>query len=93
VSVPRHAPGDGREVVGGLNATVRTALIEMGLVGWTIPAVALGIPGLLVVVVVALQLVGGMAWLPVARRLLSRASPEPAHGRSDLTRTRRRPRS
>jgi hypothetical protein len=72
--------------VGGLNATVTTALIDMGLVGWTIPAVALGIPGLLVVAVVALQLVGGMAWLPVARRLLSRPSADRPRQSSARTR-------
>jgi hypothetical protein len=60
--------------VGGLDTAVRTALLDIGLIGWTVPAVALGIPGILVVIVVVLQLVGGTLWLPIARRVLSRTS-------------------
>jgi hypothetical protein len=74
------AAGDGPdrgEVVPGLGATVQSALLGVGLIGWTVPAVALGIPGILVVVVVALQVLGGAAWLPVARRTLSRTASLP----------------
>jgi hypothetical protein len=39
-----------------------------GLVLWAVPALALTVPGLLVVLVVVAQIVGGIAWLPVARR-------------------------
>jgi hypothetical protein len=73
--------GRGAEVVTGLNATVQTALLDVGLIGWTVPAVALGVPGILVIVVVALQLLGGAAWLPIARRALSRSgSPDTRSG-------------
>jgi hypothetical protein len=37
---------------------------------WTVPAVAMGVPGLLVLVVVLVQLAGGAAWVPVTRRAL-----------------------
>ena len=37
---------------------------------WTVPAVAMGVPGLLVLVVVLVQLAGGAAWVPVTRRVL-----------------------
>jgi hypothetical protein len=71
--VPVRSPGHGvPEVIGGLDATVRSALLDVGLIGWTVPALALSVPGILVVIVVALQLIGGAAWLPVARRMLSR---------------------
>ncbi len=35
---------------------------------WQVPALALSVPGLLVVLVVGLQVLGGLAWLPVVRR-------------------------
>jgi hypothetical protein len=69
-------------VVAGLDATVRTALLDIGLTGWTVPALALSVPGILVVIVVALQLVGGAAWLPVARRILSRTTAPNGPARS-----------
>ena len=37
---------------------------------WQVPALALSVPGLLVVLVVGLQVLGGLAWLPVVRRRL-----------------------
>jgi hypothetical protein len=35
---------------------------------WQVPALALSVPGLLVVLVVGLQILGGLAWLPLVRR-------------------------
>jgi hypothetical protein len=35
---------------------------------WQVPALVLSVPGLLVVLVVGLQILGGLAWLPVVRR-------------------------
>ena len=35
---------------------------------WQVPALVLSVPGLLVVLVVSLQVLGGLAWLPVVRR-------------------------
>ena len=78
MTVGRPRDDDGaRQTVGGLDGAVTSAFVQLGLVGWSVPAVALGVPGLLVLLVVAMQLAGGAAWLPVARRWLSRAgAPE-----------------
>jgi hypothetical protein len=84
------AGGGAGELVGGLDATVRTALLDVGLVGWTVPALVLSVPGILVVIVVALQLIGGAAWLPIARRMLSRTSSPRSGGRADRRRKGRR---
>ena len=67
-------PEDGtgrRSSTRNVDAAVTATLLEMGLEGWTVPAVALGVPGLLVVLGVVLQLLGGAAWVPVARRSLA----------------------
>ncbi len=37
---------------------------------WAVPAATLAIPGLLVLLVVAAQAIGGLAWVPVVRRTL-----------------------
>ena len=37
---------------------------------WQVPALALSVPGLIVVVAVFLQVLGGLAWLPLIRRRL-----------------------
>jgi hypothetical protein len=91
LAIPLPTPGrERREVVAGLDATVQSAFLDIGLVGWTVPALALSVPGILVLIVVALQLIGGAAWLPVARRLLSRtARPsrgDPGRGHRDTPR-------
>jgi hypothetical protein len=41
-----------------------------GLVEWAVPAVVLSVPGLLLLLAVLAQTVGGVLWLPVARRWL-----------------------
>jgi hypothetical protein len=46
-------------------------VVQLGLAAWTVPAAAVGVPGLLVVIAVLFQLAGGVAWVPVARRSLS----------------------
>jgi hypothetical protein len=80
-----HRDGSGGETVSGVDGTVQAALLDLGLMGWSVPAVALGVPGILVIVVIALQLAGGTAWLPVARRVMSRTTRRPTN------RSRRRP--
>jgi hypothetical protein len=56
--------------------TGSTAAFDAGMVAafdgfaWQVPALALSVPGLIVVVAVFLQVVGGLAWLPVIRRRL-----------------------
>ena len=54
-----------------LDNTVMDIVVKLGLAAWTIPAAALGVPGLLVIVAVVFQLAGGIAWVPVARRSLA----------------------
>ena len=44
---------------------------QLGLEAWSVPAVAMGVPGLIVILAVLFQMVGGLAWLPVARRSLA----------------------
>jgi hypothetical protein len=63
--------GPSRPTLTGLDDAVATVLVQMGLAGWTVPALAVGVPGLLVVLAVAFQLVGGAVWVPVSRRVLA----------------------
>jgi hypothetical protein len=44
--------------------------IVFGGFEWQVPGLLLSVPGLLLILAVALQLVGGLAWLPVVRRRL-----------------------
>jgi hypothetical protein len=53
-----------------MDGAITSALTRIDLAAWTVPAVAMGVPGLLVVLAVLLQVAGGAAWLPVARRAL-----------------------
>lgn len=82
------APVGGDSAVGGLN--VRTTGksdetgLEIPLLGslglgqlWWVPAATIGGPGLLVILFVALQLLGGLVWLPATRRF-RRNGPQPA---------------
>jgi hypothetical protein len=43
-------------------------LLEGPLV-WFVPGAAVGVPGLLVVLFIALQAVGALAWVPAVRRM------------------------
>ena len=54
----------------GLGALATDVVFQLGLAEWTVPAAAVGVPGMLVVIAVLVQLAGGMAWVPVARRSL-----------------------
>ena len=58
-------------------AETETTSIVFGGFGWQVPGLLLSVPGLLLVLAVALQLAGGLAWLPVVRRRLgpSRLGP------------------
>jgi hypothetical protein len=42
---------------------------------WFIPGLAIGVPGLLVIAAIALQLFGALAWLPAVRRYLGGSDP------------------
>jgi hypothetical protein len=54
--------------IDGMGSAVASAIVELGLASWSVPAVVVGVPGLLVLLVVVLQAIGAAAWLPVARR-------------------------
>lgn len=47
-----------------------------GIEIWAVPAVTIAVPGLLVVLWVALQAVGAIAWIPAARRFRHSAEPK-----------------
>jgi hypothetical protein len=47
-----------------------------GIDVWSVPAATLGIPGILLLVWVALQTVGAMAWIPAVKRLRGDDEPE-----------------
>jgi hypothetical protein len=51
---------------------VTTALDSLpgGLAVWAYPALALSVPGLLLLVAIAAQAFGALSWLPLARRRL-----------------------
>ncbi len=60
--------------------------LTIGDIEWLVPGLVMTVPGLLIVVAVLLQIAGGMAWLPFARRRLGRAEvtrrgPPPQGGR------------
>jgi hypothetical protein len=46
-----------------------TLTVLNGFDTWSVPAAVVGVPGLLVVLWVALQTVGALAWIPAVRRL------------------------
>jgi hypothetical protein len=46
-----------------------------GLATWTVPAATLGVPGILLIVWVALQAGGALAWIPAVRRLRGDEAP------------------
>jgi len=87
---PEIAAGDqiGLARAASDTTTGSTAAFDAGMVAafdgfaWQVPALALSVPGLIVVVAVFLQVVGGLAWLPLIRRRL---------GRDGLTGSDRRP--
>ena len=54
------------------------ALLEGPLV-WFVPGAAVGVPGLLVVLFIALQTAGALAWIPAVRRMSG--DPIPAERR------------
>jgi hypothetical protein len=87
LSIPlgRRDAGGG-PIVAGLDSALGAAFEEVGLIGWTVPAVALSVPGILVLIVVGLQLAGGAAWLPLVRRMLRRAGAPNRSPRSTSTR-------
>ena len=50
------------------------ALLDGPLV-WFVPGAAVGVPGLLVLLFIALQAAGAMAWVPAVRRMSGDSAP------------------
>jgi hypothetical protein len=61
----------GRVDLGSIDGLGDVGVVGIGsLVEWAVPALVLSVPGLLLVLAVLAQTVGGVLWLPVARRWL-----------------------
>ena len=63
----------GRDAEGGVGTgpEIDVSLAAMGSLGnlsWAVPSLVLAVPGLLLVLAVLAQAVGGVLWLPVIRR-------------------------
>lgn len=54
------------------------ASLFTGIETWAVPAATLGLPGLLVMIFVALQATGALAWMPAVRRLRGDDEERPA---------------
>jgi hypothetical protein len=73
--VGRMAPlSDGSGTTGVSVGTEVFALLEGPLV-WFVPGAAVGVPGLLVVLFIALQAAGALAWVPAVRRMSGEPVP------------------
>ena len=73
-------PGvDGVDPKAGSIALSGLAFFPFASVEWLVPGLVLTVPGLLIVVVVLIQLVGGLAWIPIARRRLEGADIPSRH--------------
>ncbi len=56
---------------GGTDSEIDVSFAALGSLGnlsWAIPSLVLAVPGLLLVLAVLAQAVGGVLWLPVIRR-------------------------
>ena len=52
---------------------------SFGRIAWAVPAVVFGVPGLLLLIALVAQAVGGLAMVPVVRRWNRRPGPGPGH--------------
>jgi hypothetical protein len=75
------SPGGGRAVKQGTFTIGRDETVDVdglgdvgvtwsAVIDWAVPAVTLTVPGLLLMLAVLAQMLGGLVWLPVARRWL-----------------------
>jgi hypothetical protein len=55
---------------GGIDATIDGTFEGFGGIEWAVPAFALGVPGLLLILAVTAQGLVSLAWLPMIRRWL-----------------------
>jgi hypothetical protein len=65
--------GDGGAPVGGIGGVVAGALgaLPGGLLAWSYPALVMTVPGILLLIIIAAQALGALAWLPIVRRRLA----------------------
>ncbi len=61
-------PGGGTDDLGGLTTDLTGSIGFGDVFLWIVPGLTLTVPGLLIVLIVAAQAVGGAVWLPLARR-------------------------
>ena len=59
---------DGSEATGPVIDVSLAAIDRLGSLTWAVPSLVLAVPGLLLVLAVMAQAVGGVLWLPVIRR-------------------------
>jgi hypothetical protein len=60
-----------RTSVNGIDGSVTSLFLELGLTAWTVPAVVIGVPGFVLIAAVLLQVAGGAAWVAIADRSLA----------------------
>lgn len=62
--------GDPVEPATGVDAVVAAAFDSLpgGWISWTYPALVTAVPGLLLLIAIAAQAVGALAWIPIVRR-------------------------
>ena len=62
-------PSAGTGTVDLAGAELAAAVLgSLGIFRWAVPGLALSVPGLLVILAIAVQAAGGLAWLPLVRR-------------------------
>jgi hypothetical protein len=71
-----NAPGSGMFTTprrggssGGVDLGLTASTLgSLGALGWTVPTLAVSVPGLLLLLAIAAQTLGGVVWLPLVRR-------------------------
>lgn len=65
--------GQPQQLASGLDGAVSNALQALpgGALAWTYPALITAVPGILVLLAIAAQMLGALAWIPIVRRSLS----------------------
>lgn len=80
---PSAGPGEGALAIPPQNDVnfAGLGIDALALLGdgqmWFVPALVVSVPGLLVILAIALQMIGGLAWLPVMRRTMRRYGEDP----------------
>ena len=76
-TIPVGGTGSGAGAGSTLEDSVFGAAVALALDGfdWQIPGLVMSVPGLLVVLAISAQALGGLAWLPVLRRKIGEFGP------------------